>query len=471
MPDADFIKTDILIIGSGLAGLRCGISVLEENPEVSVLIVTKGSGPVGSSFTNPNNALGMQVCLIREEKERFVEDAVSIAPPGFIDPGLASIMAEESKECFRFLQSHHIEFNQDEKGKLLRYSGCFCPETKYAFIFRNLAQAFHKLKTKYISLSGKYIESHSLIHLINGIGEDETRVYGGVFISESTGRCSVINARSTILASGGTTPLFQWNVGGHSISGYSPAILKRAGAKIINSRFHQFTWHHSVTYQPVSPFEYLEKGASIRLGNKTIDKIPEKILSLMPERKTHIPAAYSFPDTAIEKFLLTLADKNGIVTFVLQNQKEIPAVLCAHAWNGGAEIDQNGWTGVPGLYACGECAGGMHGANRIGGAMVLATQVFGKRTGIHSARNFDNFHPASTKQCMDTAHSVINGLKNPDKISHYNILKQNMYKSGLNNLCGRKNIFLESLQKEIPDFIKTGDIISALLFESALIIS
>ncbi len=59
--------------------------------------------------------------------------------------------------------------------------------------------------------------------------------------------------------------------------------------------------------------------------------------------------------------------------------------LMAHASNGGVVIDQNAWTGISGLFACGECAGGMHGANRIGGAMVLATQVFGKRAGISAA--------------------------------------------------------------------------------------
>lgn len=58
----------------------------------------------------------------------------------------------------------------------------------------------------------------------------------------------------------------------------------------------------------------------------------------------------------------------------------------AHAGNGGAVIDAHGQTSVAGLFACGECATGMHGANRIGGAMVLATQVFGHRAGVAAAR-------------------------------------------------------------------------------------
>jgi succinate dehydrogenase/fumarate reductase flavoprotein subunit len=58
----------------------------------------------------------------------------------------------------------------------------------------------------------------------------------------------------------------------------------------------------------------------------------------------------------------------------------------AHAFNGGLRVDVNGWTGVPGLFACGEAAGGMHGADRIGGNMLTATQVFGARAGAEAAR-------------------------------------------------------------------------------------
>lgn len=471
MTDADFIKTDILIIGSGLAGLKCGISALEENSKASVLIATKGAGPVGSSFTNINNALGIQVCLTDKEKELFVKKALSISQPGVINPVLANIMAEESERCFHFLKKHHIEFNRAGNGELLRYSGCFHPEIKGAFIFNNLAHIFRQLKKKYISLAGKYLKNHSVIHLLNRVGKDESAVCGGIFVSELTGKCTVIHSRITILASGGTTPLFQWNVGGLSLSGFSPAILKHAGAKIINPEFHQFTWHHPITYQPVSPVEYLKRGASIRIDEKIINKIPDKILSLIPERETHVPAAYRFPDTGIEKYLLSGADKQGIVSFVLQDKKEVPAVLCAHAWNGGAKIDQNGWTGIPGLYACGECAGGMHGANRIGGAMVLATQVFGRKAGIQAAQTYIHSPFFTAKQCIDSAEPVINRLNNPTQINDLSVLKQHVYNAGIKTLCGRENNLADIIENELPEVTSSGNIIRRLLLESALIVS
>ena len=67
-------------------------------------------------------------------------------------------------------------------------------------------------------------------------------------------------------------------------------------------------------------------------------------------------------------------------------------VPMAHAGNGGALIDATGATNISGLYACGECASGMHGANRVGGAMVLATQVFGERAGRHAAARLKFSH-------------------------------------------------------------------------------
>lgn len=470
MTDADFIKTDILIIGSGLAGLRCGISALEESPTASVLIVTKGSGPVGSSFTNINNALGIQVCLSDEGKSRFVKKAVSIASPGLIDSDLAALMAEESEESFHFLKTHHFAFNTDKNGNYQKYSGCFYPEIKGAFIFQNLSQAFHLLKKKYISLSGRYLEDHSLIHLLKGVGEDEKAVCGGIFIHDTTGECSVINARATVLASGGTTPLFRWHTGGRFLSGYSPALLNQAGTTIINATFHQFIWHHSDTFRPFSPFDALKKGAGIRVDGKIITHAPDKILSLIPERETHVPAAYGFPDTAIEDYLFTHADKNGIVTVVLPNGNEIPAVLCAHAWNGGAKIDQNGWTGVPGFYACGECAGGMHGANRIGGAMVLSTQVFGKRSGIHAARTCKDFPPFSRKECLGAAASVINRLNAPPEIENYPLLQQVLYQRGVETLCGKSNDSSRGIIKKFQALVKPETPIAQLLFDSAQLI-
>ncbi len=81
----------------GLAGLRDAWSALESQPGSTVTVISRRSGPAGSSFANLHNALGMQVCLTDHEREKFVEEAISIAPPGYIDSNLVKAMAEELK--------------------------------------------------------------------------------------------------------------------------------------------------------------------------------------------------------------------------------------------------------------------------------------------------------------------------------------------------------------------------------------
>ena len=84
--------------------------------------------------------------------------------------------------------------------------------------------------------------------------------------------------------------------------------------------------------------------------------------------------------------------------------------LFAHAGNGGAVIDAWGRTDVPGLYVAGECAGGMHGANRLGGGMVTATQVFGARAGRAAAEESTAGTPLPPDRFVELAKEALAAL-------------------------------------------------------------
>ena len=118
--------------------------------------------------------------------------------------------------------------------------------------------------------------------------------------------------------------------------------------------------------------------------------LPDFFTELTQSRATHCPFAFEFPDNRLGRFVANYLLSDGSVEVVSDGATFRIAPL-AHAGNGGALVDIHGRTSVPNLYACGECATGMHGANRIGGGMVLATQVFGHRAGAHAAH-------ASTEQ-------------------------------------------------------------------------
>ncbi len=461
-------EADVLIIGGGLAGLRCGISALDEKPDLKVMIAVSGKGPQGSSFTNMNNALGMQVCESETEIRVFAEEVRKLACPGDVFPDLIRVMAEESLECFQFLLKNHLLFDRDVDGHLIRYPGCFSPNYKRAYIFRNIQGVFQILKNIYVSLGGNYCEHLTLIDLIQ---DKDDSISGALFLSENHDMFAV-KSRSLVLATGGTASLFQYQVCGKNISGFSPALVKKVGGKLINMRFQQFVWHDidSLCYVPVA--SYLNLGCKIRnrFGDPML--IPEKLFRLMDKRNSHVPVGYHFNDSAIDKFLAGCADQTGCVHLFSPESGWIRITAFAHASNGGALIDRDGRTSVRNLYACGECAGGMHGANRIGGAMILAAQVFGKRSGQTAARECLRFDMVSKKQFLNEVNRVISRISHDPLIfkKDLSLVKAYLHRHALRILSGRSGLKHE-FSGITQSMNLSENVLSQLIFKSALIIT
>ena len=99
-----------------------------------------------------------------------------------------------------------------------------------------------------------------------------------------------------------------------------------------------------------------------------------------------MPVRFLFPSNNIPEFVQTFS------TWMQQSLNiaptdELRIAMYTHAANGGIRIDRNAWTGVKGLYACGELTGGMHGADRIGGLSSANGLVFGRIAGKAAARH------------------------------------------------------------------------------------
>jgi L-aspartate oxidase len=380
------IHTDVLILGAGLAGMRAAWATLETRPDMNVTVVSQRFGPSGSSFANINNRLGMQVCLTDQEREAFIREATAIAMPGYIDPDLVRILAEESEARFHDLETIGFPFDRDDRRRYFRTAGCFSPEEKRAFIFTGLATAFEKLKEKFISLGGKFLEGWLIQDLIKEGDGDSAGVCGAILRNERGDKIVAVNAKAVIVALGGSASLFIRNVAGPGTHGISHALLKRAGANIVNAPYLQFMWHTSPSCQFWPIHSFLRKGAFIRNRHGEVLIVPEELFPLAVERGTHCPVGYEIKDAAVDHFLIENINPMSNIDVFDPQRGWFTVALMAHAGNGGAKIDKNAWTGIPGLFACGESAGGMHGANRIGGAMVAGTQVFGARAGKAAAK-------------------------------------------------------------------------------------
>ncbi len=383
--ESNDVRVDILILGAGLAGLRAAIAAKAVDRNLKVLVVTPRDKPSGSSFANRNQALGMQVLLTAEECGQFVSRIHGIAPPGNVDPQLTQALALESAARFEDILRLGISPKASD-SQLTRVPGCFLPELSSAAIFNDLPALFHAMLESLHGLGGGFISGWEAVDLLCETSLSEPNVRGAL-LRNKEGELARIRAKAVILATGGPASLFTRDVSGPASSGYTFGLLDAVGAACDNLPFLQFMWYKVQRNDFFQPALIGAEKARIRLPNGSEIRLPHAYQDMVEMRHTHCPASYHLHDSGLDHFLARQLDSDGTVAVSVDGSNWTRIAPMAHAGNGGAIIDLNGQTTVNGLFACGESATGMHGSNRIGGAMMLATQVFGARAGHGAAQH------------------------------------------------------------------------------------
>ncbi|WP_051141970.1 FAD-dependent oxidoreductase [Paucidesulfovibrio longus] len=395
-------RTDVLILGAGLAGLRAAWAAAEACPGLEVTLATLLPGPSGSSFANRNGNLGMQLPLGERERERFVREAVWLASPGMVDHALVQILANEAEPRFRELEALGLKFRYGADGRLLRRNGCFSPFPRAA-VFDDLAHAHGLFQDKAVGLGVRFRSGLEVL----GLEIESGRVAGARLRprpgseADGIGDPILIRAKAVVMALGGPAPLAERHTAGPGNPGLSWQMLQDAGARMENTDYLQYFWMSLPELRFRSPAEIAGPDAVAMTPDGREVAPSAKVLALADARRTHCPAAWGpveyegeeVHDYGMDQWLQAQANERGVVRVKIGKGDWEEAALFAHAGNGGALINAHGAVlaagtdqPLPGLFACGECATGMHGANRLGGAMVTATQVYGKRAGEAAAR-------------------------------------------------------------------------------------
>jgi L-aspartate oxidase len=251
----------------------------------------------------------------------------------------------------------------------------------------------------------------------------------GALARDESNRRIVIQSCATILATGGAGRLFELSLNPSDITGDGYAFGLRAGAELVNLEFMQ------AGFGILGPrmnaiFQYwlweLQPILTTETGESFLDRYIPAGLSLdalMVAKARHFPFSVSdisrHMEIGVQSFINEERDhhREGAVWMSLSGiegrvqalpegdnlrrmwdlsremllsagvnlSSRFRVAPFAHAMNGGLVIDQFGRTSVEGLYAVGEVAGGPHGADRIGGNMFPAGQVFAERAGLHAA--------------------------------------------------------------------------------------
>lgn len=371
----------VLVLGAGLAGMRAAWAAKEADPRLDVLLVSPRERPCGSSFANRNNALGVQAPL-PHEAEAFVAEVLRLAPPGTVLPELVRALAQDAPQRLNDLLNLNLSFRRGPDGALSRFPGCFSAIPR-AVVFDGLAAAHAKFLARVRGLGVRVLHGYEAVEILRhgdracGARLDAMRGDGSLDVA----------AGAVIAALGGPAPLFARRLCGPGGSGLSYGLLHQAGARLVNVRHLQFFWSRARDRAFVNP------------GDLPWARMAPRLAHLATARRSHCPLAFSLPDAALDLELLARRDNRGLVRLPEQE----PIALYAHAGNGGALINEQGRTTAPGLLACGECAGGMHGAQRLGGGMVLSALVFGARAGIAAAREAGFQEPTLRGQALSGA--------------------------------------------------------------------
>jgi len=218
----------------------------------------------------------------------------------------------------------------------------------------------------------------------------------------------VIHARSTVLATGGAPQIHALNDSPPTITGDGYAMGWRAGAELIDMEFIDY---QLITAAPPKLAGYPpHSSAFLGAGGYLVNKNGERFMARYdPERMEKATRAMTNRAVAMEIFEGRGSENNAVyvdirhvfdtantgasadVIKTFLNAKVdlrtdlLEVTSCPHTYLGGLRIDEWGRTTIEGLYAGGEAAGGVHGANRLGGAALIDSYVFGFRAGVAAA--------------------------------------------------------------------------------------
>lgn len=391
---------DVLIIGSGLAGLTVALKVASEK---KVCLVSKRKINDNSSSW----AQGGIAAVLRDDDsiEAHIQDTL-IAGAGLCDQEVTRQVVSHAKETVEWLIAQGVPFTreEDDSGYHLTREGGHS-HRRIIHAADSTGHAVQKTLAEQV-LSHPNItvlEDHIAVDLITSrklglaVPDSNPACLGAYVLNNKTGKVMTIAAQNTVLATGGAGKVYLYTTNPDVSTGDGIAMAWRVGCRVANMEFVQF--HPTCLFHPKAKSFLITEAVR---GEGGILKLPDgkQFMSQHDERGELAPRDvvaraidFEMKKRGLDCVFLDISHKPA--DFVISHfptiyrrcmelgiditKEPIPVVPAAHYSCGGVMTDQNGRTDLNHLYAIGETAcTGLHGANRLASNSLLECMVFGQ---------------------------------------------------------------------------------------------
>lgn len=388
------MQTDVLIVGSGCAGLYCALNLPKDK---NILMITKDIVEHSDSYLAQGG-----MCMLKDPDD-FDSYFYDTMKAGHFENDTAAVetMIKESPDLVKDLLSYGVDFQRDEDGNL-----AYTREGAHA---RNRI-VYHE------DITGKEITSHlyeqckKLDNLT--IKEHWTMVdlltkdncCYGVVVRKDDGSLDTITANYTVLACGGIGGIYRYSTNYRHLTGDGIAVAIKHGVELKNVNYvqiHPTTFYSEKEEDRSFLISESVRGEGAKLYNNSKERFTEELLprdiltgnirkEMKREGSEHVWLSMKTidPEQLKEHFpnIVEHCKEHGYNVL----DEMIPVVPAQHYFMGGIKVNLQSKTSMDQLYAIGETAcNGVHGRNRLASNSLLESMVFAKRAAKEMTAEFD----------------------------------------------------------------------------------
>lgn len=413
---AEQLGHDVIVIGSGAAGLTAALTLAETH---RVLVIAKGDLSGGSTAWAQGGIAA--VLEAGDTFENHIEDTMT-AGAGLNKRRTVEFVVENAPRAIERLAALGVPFNPGDSGNgdrwhLTREGG----HSHRRIVHVDDATGW----AVQVALESAARDHPNITLLPDRVGIDlitsrhgerysgDGHVWGVYALDRATGRVEAHVARATILASGGAGRVYQFSTAPRGATGDGIAMAWRAGCRIANMEMMQF---HPTCLFNLEVKNFLITEAVRGEGGHLL--IPDTGYRFMPDFDPRLELAprdvvaraidHEIKRLGLDYVHLDISHRDAeFIRAHFPNihdklrslgidmtRDPIPVVPAQHYTCGGVVIDLDGRTDLPGLYAAGEVSeSGLHGANRLASNSLLECFVFGEAAARHIVANWDDLPP------------------------------------------------------------------------------